>query len=93
MIGAVPGFGRRTGPGRTEAELLCAPGSTLLLYTDGITDIAGEDADARTELLEQTVAGMPAGADAESVVEAVRTACVPAELRDDVALLAVRLSG
>jgi PAS domain S-box-containing protein len=93
MIGAVPGFGRRTGPGRTEAELLCAPGSTLLLYTDGITDIAGEDADARTDLLEQTVAGMPAGADAESVVEAVRTACVPAELRDDVALLAIRLSG
>ncbi len=91
MIGAVPDFGRRSGPGRAEAEVSCAPGSILLLYTDGITDIAGEDADERTELLEHTVAHLEPGTDAESVVEEVLRVCVTEGLRDDVALLAVRL--
>ncbi|OJY44143.1 MAG: hypothetical protein BGP03_07355 [Pseudonocardia sp. 73-21] len=91
MIGAVPDFGRRSGPGRAEAEVSCAPGSILLLYTDGITDIAGEDADERTDLLERTVAHLEPGTDAESVVEEVLRVCVPDGLRDDVALLAVRL--
>ncbi len=61
MIGAVPGFGRREGPGRTEATVRCAPGSVLVLYTDGLTDIAGEDADERTALLEATIAGLAPG--------------------------------
>jgi serine phosphatase RsbU (regulator of sigma subunit) len=67
------------------------PGSTLLLYTDGLTDVAGEDADERTELLERTVAGLPAGSPAEAVADRVLEVCIPDELRDDVALLAVRL--
>jgi hypothetical protein len=29
------------GPGRAEVELACPPGSVLLLYTDGLTDLAG----------------------------------------------------
>jgi hypothetical protein len=45
MIGAVRDLGRRAGAGHTEAQLRCAPGSLLLLYTDGFTDVAGEDAD------------------------------------------------
>jgi len=91
MIGAVPDFGRRCGPGRAEAEVSCAPGSILVLHTDGITDIAGEDADERTDLLERTVAGLEPGSDAEHVVEEILRACVPDGLRDDVALLAIRL--
>jgi serine phosphatase RsbU (regulator of sigma subunit) len=91
MIGAVPRLGRRAGAGRSDAAVRMAPGSTLLLYTDGLTDTADEDADERADLLERTVAGMPAGADAEAVVERVLQVCTPAELRDDVALLAVRL--
>jgi serine phosphatase RsbU (regulator of sigma subunit) len=47
MIGAVRDLGRRAGAGHTEAQVRCAPGSLLLLYTDGFTDIAGEDADER----------------------------------------------
>ncbi len=93
MIGAVPTLGRAAGPGRTEAALGAPPGSLLLLYTDGLTDVAGEDADERTELLERTLAGLPADSDAETVVEQVLTACIPSPLRDDVALLAVRLDG
>jgi serine phosphatase RsbU (regulator of sigma subunit) len=92
MIGAVPRLGRRSGYDRSDAAVRMTPGATLLLYTDGLTDVSGEDADERTELLERTVAGMPAGVDAESVVERVLAACIPAELRDDVALMAVRLN-
>ena len=92
MIGAVPSLGRRDGPGRTEAAVRCVPGSVLVLYTDGLTDIAGEDADQRTELLERTVAELPPGVSAQTVVEEVIRVCAPARRRDDVAMLAVRLS-
>jgi serine phosphatase RsbU (regulator of sigma subunit) len=93
MIGAVPTLGRVAGPGRTEAAVRCRPGSLLLLYTDGLTDLAGQDADERTQLIERTFESMPPGSDAEDVVSAVLRACVPDRLRDDVALLAVRLDG
>jgi serine phosphatase RsbU (regulator of sigma subunit) len=93
MIGAVPRLGRRGDPGRSDAAVPMAPGSTLLLYTDGLTDVVGEDADERTELLERTVAGIAAGSDAEAVVDRVLDVCIPDQLRDDVALLAVRLDG
>ena len=53
MIGAVRDLGRRAGAGHTEAQVRCAPGSLLLLYTDGFTDVAGEDADERTDILER----------------------------------------
>jgi serine phosphatase RsbU (regulator of sigma subunit) len=88
MIGVLPAAG--TVPGRGAASVRCPPGSLLLLYTDGLTDVAGDDADARTALLESTVAAVPPGSDAETVVENVLAACLPEPLRDDVALLAVR---
>ena len=86
MIGVVA-----SGTGRGDAEIACPPGSLLLLYTDGLTDIAGYDADERTALVERTVAAAAPGASAESVVEAVLAACLPEHLDDDVALLAVRV--
>ena len=76
-----------------HASARCAAaGLLLLLYTDGLTDVAGYDADARTALLERTVAAVPPGSDAETVVDDVLAACLPDPLRDDVALLAVRLN-
>ncbi|OLT14655.1 hypothetical protein BJF78_18045 [Pseudonocardia sp. CNS-139] len=93
MIGAVRSLGRRAGPGRAEAEVRCPAGSLLILYTDGLTDVVGEDADARTELLERTVAGLAPGTDAETAVERVLAVCRVPWQRDDVALLAVRLDG
>jgi PAS domain S-box-containing protein len=87
MIGVIP----PDGTGRGMAEVRCAPGSVLLLYTDGLTDVAGHDADERTALLERTVAAVPAASSAETVVEAVLAACLPEHVGDDVALLAVRL--
>jgi PAS domain S-box-containing protein len=91
MIGAVRSLGRRTGPGRAEAVRRCPPGTLLVLYTDGLTDTVGEDADKRTALLERTVAELPPDAAADDVVERVLEVCSPPRLRDDVALLAVRL--
>jgi serine phosphatase RsbU (regulator of sigma subunit) len=93
MIGAVRDFGRRAGAGHTEAQVRCAPGSLLLLYTDGFTDVAGEDADERTDILERTVAGLPSGVSAEEAAERVVAVCLPAELGDDVALLVVGIEG
>jgi PAS domain S-box-containing protein len=93
MIGAVRSLGRRAGPGRAEAVLRCPPGTLLLLYTDGLTDVAGEDADARADLVESTMTGLRADVSAEALVDRVLAACSPSRLRDDVALLAVRLDG
>jgi serine phosphatase RsbU (regulator of sigma subunit) len=90
MIGVVPIADGA--PGRGAASVRCPPGSLLLLYTDGLTDVAGHDADVRTELLERTVAAVPPGSDAGTVVDDVLAACLPEPLRDDVALLAVRLN-
>jgi serine phosphatase RsbU (regulator of sigma subunit) len=83
----------RSVPGPTEAELTCPAGSLLLLHTDGLTDIAGEDADERADLLERTLARLPADSDAERVVERLLGAARLDRLRDDVALLAIRLGG
>ena len=67
MIGVLPAAG--SAPDRGAAGVRCPPGSLLLLYTDGLTDVAGDDADVRTALLERTVAAVPPGSDAETVVE------------------------
>ncbi|GAA2566521.1 SpoIIE family protein phosphatase [Pseudonocardia hydrocarbonoxydans] len=93
MIGAVPLFGHAAGGARAVEDLRCPRGSVLLLYTDGLTDVAGHDADERTRLLEDTVAAQPAGVAAEDLVERVLAACAPTRLTDDVALLAVRITG
>jgi PAS domain S-box-containing protein len=92
MIGAgIVARGARSAEERGSAQVRCAPGSLLLLYTDGLTDVVGDDADTRTEQLERAVAALPGGADAETVVESVLQACLPEHLRDDIALLAVRI--
>ena len=74
--------GASHGAGHTEAQVRCAPGSLLLLNTDGFTDVAGEDAEERADLLERTVAALPPRVSAEEVVERVVNVCLPGELRD-----------
>ena len=87
MIGVTPPGGR----GRGEAEVRCPPGSLVLLYTDGMTDVAGHDADERTALVERTLAAVSPGVPAQTVVDTVLATCMPQHPSDDVALLAVRL--
>ncbi|MEQ3554211.1 SpoIIE family protein phosphatase [Pseudonocardia nematodicida] len=93
MLGAVPDFGRAAGASRDEASVTCPPGSLLVFYTDGLTDIVGEDPDARAELLERTLAGLASDAAPETVVEELLEVCLPSRLDDDIALLAIRLDG
>jgi serine phosphatase RsbU (regulator of sigma subunit) len=93
VVGVVPPLGRAVAEGRTEATLTVPAGALLLLYTDGLTDIAGEDAEERADLLERTLREVPADSAAEAVVDRVLAACEPDHLRDDIAVLAVRLEG
>ena len=79
-------------PGRGAASVRCPPGSLLLLYTDGLTDVAGDDADVRTDAAGAHGRGGAAGLGRRDGRRDVLAACLPEPLRDDVALLAVRLT-
>ena len=85
-----PLLGAVAGVGRTEASVTCPPGSILLLYTDGLTDLPGQDADLRQERLHEVVESVPDGADVEALCDRVLAELVPSgSPYDDVALLAV----
>jgi len=85
LIGAVDA------EGRASAVEFCPPGSLLLLYTDGLIDVPGLDAAERSDLLRQTLAGTGDGMDVELVCDRVLGVLAAPQLRDDVALLAVRI--
>jgi serine phosphatase RsbU (regulator of sigma subunit)/anti-sigma regulatory factor (Ser/Thr protein kinase) len=73
-----------------EVRTSLAPGSTLLLYTDGLVEKRGEPLDAGLERLREVAAGA-AVEPLEELCERVRVALVRETPRDDVALLAVRV--
>jgi anti-anti-sigma factor len=74
----------------TETRERLEPGSTVLLYTDGLIERRGEAISEGVRDLERTIAHAPSGAEAlcTYVAEHVRGAV---ERRDDVALLAFRV--
>jgi serine phosphatase RsbU (regulator of sigma subunit) len=75
-----------------EREIALEPGDLLLLFTDGVTEIRGEDPDLGERELEQVLSSLR-GATAEEVVSAVEARAVELQSgdpRDDIALLAVR---
>ena len=77
---------------RTEQSVTLAPGSTLLLYTDGLVERRGEDIDEGIERLRSVVARLghlPLGA----AVDRLMGELVPADPDDDVVLLAMRVTG
>ncbi|WP_432484945.1 SpoIIE family protein phosphatase [Kineococcus esterisolvens] len=75
---------------RHEHELLLEPGSTLLLYTDGLVERRDQPVDVGVRLLGDAVAQLP-DLDVEEVCDAVLARLVPAGAEDDVALLAVHV--
>jgi PAS domain S-box-containing protein len=85
LIGAVEA------QGRASAVEFCPPGSLLLLYTDGLTDVPGFDAAERAELIRKTLAATADDLDVEQVCDRLLDAMATPRLRDDVALLAVRI--
>jgi PAS domain S-box-containing protein len=85
LIGAVPESTRG------GATAICPPGSALLLYTDGLTDVRGYDPSERTALLRRTMAEADKG-DMEQLCGLVLQAMATPDLQDDIALLAIHLN-
>jgi serine phosphatase RsbU (regulator of sigma subunit) len=84
FVGVVPDTAR------VDHRATIAPGSTLLLYTDGLAERPGEDISAGLDRL-AAVAGRHHGLAVEAFLDAVIGELVGTDLRDDVAVLAVRL--
>ena len=80
-------FGVRGDPDYRESTVTVAPGSTLLLYTDGLVERRGEPIDEGLERLRGLATGIPSSPD--SLCARVLSALVQGAHPDDVALLAV----
>lgn len=83
LVGIAPGGARRDHTARL------APGSTLLLFTDGLVERRSSDLDAGLARLTRALRGA-AGRSAEQVCDLVFDRLAPEESEDDIALLAVR---
>jgi PAS domain S-box-containing protein len=86
LIGAVPTDVRE------GASQPCPPGSLLLLYTDGLTEVPGHDPVERFDMLRRVVAGAAPDIDVERLCDRVLDVMASPNTRDDVALLAVRIN-
>jgi serine phosphatase RsbU (regulator of sigma subunit) len=78
-------------PAHAQAELLIEPGATLVLFTDGLVEVPGSSLDDALDRLSAAL-GEQHDADADTICRQLLSAMPPGELRDDVALLAVRLT-
>jgi serine phosphatase RsbU (regulator of sigma subunit) len=80
-------------PSLTEIEVGLAPGDTLLLYTDGVTEAHGSGGFYGPEALEALLASL-AGESADVIADGILadvTAFGDGHLRDDVAVLVVQV--
>ncbi|QFY14410.1 SpoIIE family protein phosphatase [Nonomuraea phyllanthi] len=77
---------------RTSTVATLRPGSTLLLYTDGLVEVPGGHLDAGLECLRRAAASM-AGAPLEALCDELlsRMPMMPVARRDDIAIIAVQL--
>ncbi len=75
---------------RCEHTTALPPGSTLLLYTDGLVERRGEDIDVSVERLRGHLAELTTTPLGEAVDEVVRRQ-VPGDPDDDVVVLAMRV--
>ncbi|MDX2698386.1 ATP-binding SpoIIE family protein phosphatase [Streptomyces ipomoeae] len=65
------------------------PGSTAVLYTDGLVERRGQDIDESVAVLERTLAGVQ-GTPADICTTLLRTLDVDAHLEDDIAVMALQ---
>ena len=78
---------------REVGERVVAPGSTILLYTDGLVEVQGENLAVTVAQLERVLGGA-AHDSADAVCRAILDAQLPSSRRrDDVAMLVVRIGG
>jgi serine phosphatase RsbU (regulator of sigma subunit) len=76
---------------RGESTAVLAPGSTLLLFTDGLVERRDSDLVAGYDRLERTLADL-AGLPLEQLCDELLDRLVDPHPADDVALVALRLS-
>ncbi|MGW6536448.1 PP2C family protein-serine/threonine phosphatase [Streptomyces sp. NPDC055051] len=76
---------------RTCAARSLAPGSTLLLYTDGLVEDRGEDIEQSIARLAQLLAVAPPGIQMPALLESLLNTVGPQEAEDDTVLFAVRI--
>ncbi|MFK4694399.1 SpoIIE family protein phosphatase [Streptomyces pristinaespiralis] len=76
--------------GRTDATVALPPGSTLVLYTDGLIEAAGHSLDEGLERLRRNAASL-AHRPLEPFTDHLLERSRPPKNEDDVALLAVRI--
>jgi signal transduction histidine kinase/DNA-binding response OmpR family regulator/serine phosphatase RsbU (regulator of sigma subunit) len=76
---------------REETTFELAPGSTLLLYTDGLVQRRGESLDDGFERLERAARSLPAEVDTGGLCDAVAAALLGDVAEDDAALLAAHV--
>jgi PAS domain S-box-containing protein len=84
-----PPLGMGGHPRFTETSVRIEPGSTLVLYTDGLVDRRDLALDEGLERLVR-IAGEHAASDAEGLCDLLLAEMVPGDVTDDVALLAFR---
>ena len=89
FVAGTPGvpFGVSGQTGYTELRVELWPGSTLLLYTDGLVEKRGESIDAGLERLRRVAAEAPL--EPKALCERILDSLVEGSPDDDVALLAV----
>lgn len=78
-----------TGP-VDEDERTIMPGSAVVMFTDGLVERPGGSLDAALDRLAHSVAGQP-HSDAEAMCDHILGGIDPDQLRDDVALLVLRI--
>ncbi|MFJ6785478.1 SpoIIE family protein phosphatase [Streptomyces yangpuensis] len=79
------------GPRTTDSRSL-PPGSTLLLYTDGLVEERGEDIEDNVDRLARRLAAAPRGVPLDELLRALLDAVGPREALDDAVLFAVRVA-
>jgi len=78
---------------RPEGQRKLEAGTSLLLYTDGLVEVAGVSLDASLARLRATLSSLPASVPATRTCDAILGVQLPHERRDDIALVVVRVGG
>ncbi|MBV9097265.1 MAG: serine/threonine-protein phosphatase [Frankiaceae bacterium] len=75
----------------TQGETVVADGAVIVMFTDGLVEVPGGSLDDRLRRLSDTIASEP-DLGAETLCDRVLAGMSPQTLRDDIALLAVRIA-
>jgi serine phosphatase RsbU (regulator of sigma subunit) len=75
----------------SQGEAVIEDGAVLVMFTDGLVEVPGGSLDDRIRRLSETIAAQPEPG-AEALCDQVLAGMSPQTLRDDIALLAVRIA-